>query len=86
LKRDSGPEDVRLREARLRHEFAANYPYLTPGVWESAALLSDRVVANVLGRPDGRFITRERALDPQHFEFRGSEARPPSHTSHRRED
>jgi hypothetical protein len=76
LREDSDPRDARLREARLRPEFARNYPYLRPGVWELAAVLSDRVVANILGRPDGRFISRERALDPQHFEFRGSEARP----------
>jgi hypothetical protein len=59
------------REARLRPEFAAQYPYLTPGRWESAEVLSDRVIASILGRPDGRFISREHALDPQHFEFRG---------------
>ena len=34
-------------------------------------MLADRVVAAILGRPDGRFISRERALDPEHFEFRG---------------
>jgi hypothetical protein len=51
----------------------------------SAGVLSDRVVASVLGRPDGRFISRERALDPRHFEFRGSEARPPA-GPRRRED
>lgn len=64
------------REARLRPDFAARYPYLTPGVWEAAAVLSDRIVANILGRPLGQFITGERALDPEHFEFRGGEPRP----------
>ena len=63
------------REARLRPEFAAQYPYLTPGIWESPEVLSDRVIASVLGRPDGRFISRERALDPGHFEFRGKTRR-----------
>lgn len=72
------------REARLRPEFAARYPYLTPDVWEAAATLSDRVVAAVLGRPDGRFISRERALDPAHFEFRGRATVPPWRV--RRED
>lgn len=74
------------REARLRPEFAKLYPYLTPDVWEQAALLTDRVVAHILGRPEGKFITGERALDPQHFEFRGSEARPPAGEPRRRED
>jgi hypothetical protein len=73
------------REARLRPEFASRYPYLTPGVWEPPAVLADRVIAAILGRPDGRFISRERALDPEHFEFRGEGPRPPG-ASLRRED
>jgi hypothetical protein len=64
------------RQARLRAEFAAQYPYLTPGVWESTAVLADRVVANILGLPNTRFISRERALDPAHFEFRSTRGRP----------
>ena len=59
------------REARLRREFATQYPYLEVERWESAAVLADRVVAHTLGRPDARFITGERALDPAHFDFRG---------------
>jgi hypothetical protein len=54
-------------------------------VWEPAAVLADRVVAAILGRPDGRFISRERALDPEHFEFRGGDPGPPA-TAVRRED
>jgi hypothetical protein len=73
------------REARLRPEFATHYPYLTPGVWESAAVLADRVVASILGGSEGRLISRERALDPEHFEFRSREARPPARPR-RRED
>ena len=76
----SGP-----REARLHPEFAALYPYLIPGVWEPAATLVDRVVAAILGRPDGRFISRERALDPEHFEFRGGGGRPRGRTPRRDE-
>lgn len=74
------------REARLRPEFAGQYPYLTPGVWDSAAVLADRVVAHTLGRPDGRFITGERALDPQHFEFRGWDPRERAGGGSRRDD
>jgi hypothetical protein len=73
------------REARLRPAFAARYPYLTPGVWESAAMQTDRVVASILGRPKGRFISRERAMDPEHFEFRGGASRRPAE-QRRRED
>lgn len=78
-------EQSGLREARLRPEFAVLYPYLTPGLWEPANVLADRVVGAILGRPDGRFISRERALDPEHFEFRGTGSKPPN-TSLRRED
>jgi hypothetical protein len=74
------------REACLRPEFAALYPYLTPGVWESAAVLADRVVANILGRPNARLISRERALDPAYFEFRGSHQRPTNRRRVRLED
>jgi hypothetical protein len=28
------------------------------------------VIAWTLGRPDARFVNYERALDPEHFEFR----------------
>ena len=63
------------REARLRPEHAGRYPFLQAGVWEQAAVLTDRVVAAILGAPTGRFITGERALDPDHFEFRGGQPR-----------
>ena len=74
------------REARLRPEFAEQYPYLHPGQWEPAAVLADRVVSHTLGRPDGRFITGERALDPEHFEFRGWDANGRAYAATRRED
>ena len=74
------------REARLRPEFAARYPYLTPDAWEPAAVMADRVVAHTLGRPNGRFITGERALDPDHFEFRGWDANTRPVPATRRED
>jgi hypothetical protein len=59
------------REARLLSDFADRYPYLTPGVWESEAVLADRVVASLLSRPECRFTWGRPALDPAHFEFRG---------------
>jgi hypothetical protein len=74
------------REARLRPEFASHYPYLKPGVWELAAVLADQVVAHILGRPNARFISKERALDPAHFEFRGSYERPRDRRRVRLED
>ena len=74
------------REARLRPQFASQYPYLTPERWESAAVLTDRIVAHVLGRPLGRFIAVDRALDPEHFEFRGGEAAAGPEQRLRRQD
>lgn len=77
---------VSRREARLRPEFAQLYPYLRAGEWEPAAVLADRVVASTLGRPDGLFITGERALNVEHFEFRGNDERQPPRLALRRED
>jgi hypothetical protein len=58
------------REARLRPEHAARYPGIEAGVWQSAAVLCDRVLASGLlrGSPMG---WRERVLPTEHFEFRG---------------
>ena len=58
------------REARLRPEHATHYPGIQSGVWESAAVLCDRVLAGGLLR--GSPGWRERVLSPEHFEFRGA--------------
>jgi hypothetical protein len=58
------------REARLRPEHAALYPGVGAGVWESAAVLVDRIVAARLLR-GGHLDIQERVLSDQHFEFRG---------------
>jgi len=58
------------REARLLPEHARFYPGVAPGVWESAAMLADRVLAGGLLR--GAAIGwRGRILYDAHFEFRG---------------
>jgi hypothetical protein len=59
------------REARLRQEYAHLYPGLEPGVWESAAVLADRVLACRLLLPSGGFVLSDRVLGAGHFEFRG---------------
>jgi hypothetical protein len=58
------------REARLRPEHATRYPGIEAGLWQSAAVLCDRVRAGGLlrGSPIG---WRDRALPAEHFEFRG---------------
>ena len=70
------------REARLRPEHAQRYPGIQAGVWEPAAVLSDRVTAGGLLR-GSPIIRRERVLPAEHFEFRGG-GRPGEHP--RRED
>jgi len=71
------------REARLLSEHARLYPGLVPGVWESAAMLADRVLA--VGLLRGAAIGwRGRILHDAHFEFRGGE--PESRERPMRED
>ena len=76
------------REARLRTEFAHLYPCLEAGRWDSAAMMADRVVAWLLRQPHGGYISPDRVLRPEHFEFRGTSPRPPSRPEgkSRRED
>ena len=58
------------REARVWPEHAERYPGLTPGRWEPAATVADRVLAAALLR--GRDTSlRGRVLLDEHFEFRG---------------
>ena len=70
------------REARLRPEHAVRYPGIQAGVWESAAVLCDRVLAGGLlrGSPMGWCA---RVLPGEHFEFRGG---VPEGARPRRED
>jgi hypothetical protein len=86
MERSEDQPMVSRREARLRPEFSGLYPFLQAGEWESAAVITDRIVAGTLGRPDGLFITGERALDPEHFEFRGSDERQAPRLVLRRDD
>jgi hypothetical protein len=74
------------REARLRPEYAGEYPYISVGKWQTAAVLADVVVAHALTQSNGPFITGKRALNPAHFEFRGWDANGRFTPSTRRED
>jgi hypothetical protein len=74
------------REARLRPEYAGNYPYLDVGAWQTAAVLAEVVVAHTLIKMDGPFLTGDRALNPVHFEFRGWDANGRLTPATRRED
>ena len=59
------------REARLKVEHAHLYPGVDSGVWESAAVLGEKVLACRLLLPSSGFVLSDRALNPGHFEFRG---------------
>jgi hypothetical protein len=61
------------REARLKREFADQYPGLSPDVWYSAAWLSARQFART--KCDGVAAEIAAVLNDQHFEFRGGRPR-----------
>jgi hypothetical protein len=61
---------VGWREARLRPEHAHRYPGVRSGVWESAAVMVDRIVAARLLCGE-RMPIQGRVLPDDHFEFRG---------------
>jgi hypothetical protein len=63
-----------IREARLRMEYSELYPGLRAGVWESAAVLADRLLAESLLRGSEAAL-RGRVLLDEHFEFRGGVSR-----------
>jgi len=58
-----------IREARLRPEFADEYPGITPDTWMPATELAQKLVERAHARRrEGRYT---RTFDPTHFEFRG---------------
>ena len=60
------------REARLKPEYAAEYPGISPNAWMSPKELAKGLVDRVHARrKQGRFT---RTFDPTHFEFRGGDA------------
>jgi hypothetical protein len=64
------------REARLKHDYAALYPCVRPGVWQPAAVVVDRLLACMLEHPDrAGGIRPGRVIRDEHFEFRGVSAR-----------
>jgi hypothetical protein len=67
----------RGREARLRPEYADLYPGLEPDTWIPVEDLL-RHVTNLVHQDRGRarVIVGTRLLRQEHFEYRGSSARP----------
>ena len=67
----------RGREARLRTEYAGLYPGLKPGVWMPVEKLLRHVTDLIhKDRSKSGVITGERLLHDEHFEYRGTSARP----------
>jgi hypothetical protein len=58
------------RQARLRAEYAEQYPGLQPGVWFAAVSVSELLIARARTRRGTRDFA-QRSLNPRHFEFRG---------------
>jgi hypothetical protein len=58
------------REARLRSEFAEQYPQLVAGIWETAAEMGAKVLLWQV-QQQGTEALNSRILDERHFEFRG---------------
>jgi hypothetical protein len=67
------------RQARLRAEFAKEYPEIEPDAWMSAKELAGKLVERTHARR--RLSLYTRTFDPRHFEFRGGE--PPRAPSKR---
>lgn len=62
------------REARLKSEYAAEYPGISPNTWIGAKELAKQLVARVHARRKEGLFTR--TFDPTHFEFRGGDDAP----------
>lgn len=58
------------REARLKPEFAEQYPQVEAGVWVPAAELGAQVLLWQV-QQQGTAALATRILDERHFEFRG---------------
>lgn len=67
----------RGREGRLKPEHAALYPGLKPGVWLPVETLLQHVTDLIYrDRSKSGIITGTRLLREEHFEYRGTSARP----------
>ena len=68
-------QSAALREARLRAEFAGEYPELQAEIWMRSRELAERLVARSHARKRQGLFTR--TFDPRHFQFRGGELQGP---------
>ena len=63
------------REARLTPEFAHLSPPIEASYWELASVVGDRVLAWLLNTHSG-YVSVDRVLSKEHFEFRGISVHP----------
>jgi hypothetical protein len=69
--------EKRGREARLKAKYAKLYPGLEAGVWMPVESLLRHITELIhRDRSKAGVITGTRLLHQEHFEFRGSSARP----------
>jgi hypothetical protein len=67
----------RGREARLKSEYAALYPGISPGLWMPVETLLRHITDLIHHDPSkARTITGTRLLRQEHFDYRGSSERP----------
>lgn len=69
-----------LREVRVKALVAPEYPALDPDHWYTAAAVAGLVKGTRIVREGATIQFTERILNPDHFEFRGSEPRHGSWT------
>jgi hypothetical protein len=60
-----------IRQAMLKPAFAHLYPGIPANEWLPAAVMMDQVLSLRLRKQNQVPLTRDRALDGAHFEFRG---------------
>jgi len=60
-----------IRQAMLKPAFAHLYPGIPANEWLPAGVMLDQVLSLRLRKQDQVPVTRERALNETHFEFRG---------------
>jgi hypothetical protein len=69
--------EPRGREARLRSKYSKLYPGLKAGIWMPVETLLRHITDLIhQDRSKAGVITGTRLLHDEHFEFRGSSARP----------
>jgi hypothetical protein len=62
-----------VREARLRPDYAGQYPGIEPGVWFNAATLAEHINLRRNRGGENELPVGPRTLVQEHFEFRGGE-------------